>query len=129
MKQITIAGRLGNDAVLRTTQQGEKVAGFSVAVDDGRGQDKRTVWFEVSLWGRRGEALAQYLTKGTAVAVSGDLSTREHDGRTYLTVRADQVTLLGGGNRDGQSSARDRMSDQHRAGYDAQAPDASDIPF
>ncbi|SIT74615.1 single-stranded DNA-binding protein [Pontibaca methylaminivorans] len=133
MKQITITGRLGKDAVLRTTQQGDKVAGFSVAVDDGRGQDKRTVWFEVSLWGRRGEALAQYLTKGTAVAVSGDLSTREHNGRTYLTVRADQVTLLGGGNRD-QSSARDRMSDANRAGYDAQAPGGGpdfqdDIPF
>lgn len=105
MKSITIAGNIGKDAVLRTTQGGDKVAGFSVAVEERSGQDKRTIWFDVAIWGRRGEALAQYLTKGSRVAVSGDLSTREHDGRTYLTVRADQVTLLGGGQQSsGQSS-------------------------
>jgi single-strand DNA-binding protein len=52
------------------------------------------------LFGKRGEVLAQYLTKGSKVTVCGDLSTREHEGKTYLQVRADQVTLQGGGNRD-----------------------------
>lgn len=97
MKNLTIAGGIGKDAVTRTTQGGDKVTSWSVAVDDRQGQDKRTLWFDCSLWGKRGEALSQYLTKGTRVAVSGDLSTREHEGRTYLTLRADQVTLLGGG--------------------------------
>lgn len=106
MKQITIAGGIGRDAELRTTQQGDKVAGFSVAVDDGVGQNKSTIWFDVSIWGKRAEALAQYLTKGTRVAVSGDLGRREHDGKVYLTVRADQITLLGGGQKDGQSQQR-----------------------
>lgn len=110
MKQITIAGGVTRDAELRRTQQGDPVLSFSVAVDDRSGRDKRTIYFDVSLWGKRGEALAQYVTKGSRVAVSGDLSTREHDSKTYLTVRADQVTLLGGGNRDDggsrQSSSR-----------------------
>lgn len=100
MKTISIAGGIGRDAELRTTQNGDKVAGFSVAVDDGVGQSKGTIWFDVSIWGKRAEALAQYLTKGTGVAVSGDLGRREHNGTTYLTVRADQVTLLGGGQRN-----------------------------
>ena len=99
MKNITIAGNIGKDAVARTTQTGDSVTGWSVAVEERNGQDKRTVWFDVTLWGKRGSALAQYLTKGTRVAVAGELSTREHEGKTYLTVKADQVTLLGGGEK------------------------------
>ena len=99
MKSITIAGNVGKDAVIRTTQNGDKVTGWSVAVEERNGQDKRTFWFDCSLWGKRGEALANYLTKGTRVAVAGELSTREHEGKTYLTLRANDVTLMGGGER------------------------------
>ncbi len=97
MKQLTIAGNIGKDAVTRKTQEGESVTGWSVAVETRNGRDKGTMWFDCTLWGKRGEALAQYLTKGSKVSVSGDLGTREHDGKTYLTIRADQVTLMGGG--------------------------------
>lgn len=96
MKNITIAGNLGRDAELRSVGQSQ-VLGFAVAVEHRDGQNKSTMWFDCSLWGKRGEALAQYMTKGTRVAVSGDLSTREHNGKTYLQVRADQVSILGGG--------------------------------
>ena len=100
MKSITIAGNIGKDAQTRTTQGGDKVTSWTVAVEERQGQDKRTIWFDCNLWGVRGEKLAEYLTKGGKVAVSGDLSTREHEGKTYLTVRADQVTLMGGGQRE-----------------------------
>lgn len=118
MKAITIAGNLGKDAVLRRTQSGDPILGFSVAVEERTGQDKRTIWFDVSLFGKRGETLAQYLTKGSRVAVCGDLSTREHEGRTYLTVRAHDVALQGGGERDG-------MSDTARTADRAQRPPVS----
>lgn len=99
MKSIVIAGRLGKDAELRRTQGGDAVLSFPVAVDDGYGQNKSTMWFDCSVWGKRGEALGQHLRKGAAVAVSGDLSKREHEGKTYLTVRANDVTLQGGNER------------------------------
>ncbi len=96
MKQITIAGNVGKDGEVRSTNSGDKVLGFSVAVEE-RGRDgKQTVWFDVSLWGKRGEAIAQYVTKGSKIAVSGELTTREYDGKTYLGVKADAVTLMGG---------------------------------
>lgn len=100
MKAITIAGRLTRDAELRTTNSGERVAGFSVAVDDRSGREKSTLFFDCSLFGKRGEALAPHLTKGSSVTVSGDLGRREHDGKTYLTVRVNDVTLQGGKPRD-----------------------------
>jgi single-strand DNA-binding protein len=116
MKSITVAGGITRDAVTRTTPQGDKVTGFSVAVDDGFGQNKKTLYFDCSLWGARGEKLAPYLTKGSKVAVSGDLSTREHEGKTYLTVRAAEVTLLGGGERRDDAPDRSQRATRLRTG-------------
>lgn len=118
MKSITIAGRLGKDSVKRTTQNGDSVLSFSVAVDDGYGENKRTLWFDCSLWGKRADALAKYLVKGTAVAVSGDLSTREHEGRTYLTIRVNEVTMQGGGEKQDRPAQRQERS----ASYDRDDP-------
>lgn len=95
MKQITITGNIGKDAVTRAIQAGDKVTSWSVAVEERNGQEKRSIWFDCNLWGNRGEKLAQYLTKGGKVSVSGELSTREHEGKTYLTVNVDRVTLAG----------------------------------
>lgn len=105
MKAITIAGRIGKDAETRTTQGGDQVTGFTVAVDEGFGDKKRTLWFDVSHWGKRGAAVAQYLTKGSNVTVTGDLSTREYEGKTYLTIRAHDLTLQGGRQDGGNSGS------------------------
>ena len=103
MMTATIAGTIGKDAETHQTQNSGSVTGFSVAVDVRNGSEKSTEWFDVSLWGKRGEALAQYLTKGSKVTVSGGLGRREHDGKTYLKINANEVTLQGG-NRDQQST-------------------------
>ena len=95
MKNLTIAGRLTKDAETRDAGS-DRVTSFSVAVDDWKGREKSTLFFDASMWGGRGEKLAQYLTKGSSVTVSGDLSTREHNGKTYMTIRVADVTLQGG---------------------------------
>lgn len=97
MKTLTIAGNVGRDAELRRTQGGDPVLNFPVAVEDRSGKEKVTFWFDVSLWGKRGESLAQYIKKGSRIAVTGDLTRREHDGKTFLGVKASDVTLLGSG--------------------------------
>lgn len=103
MKAITIAGRLTRDAVTREAGS-DKVTGFAVAVDDRSSKEKSTLFFDCSLWGKRGESLSQYLTKGTSVTVSGDFGKREHEGKTYFTVRVNDVTLQGG-KQDGERSS------------------------
>ena len=102
MKQITIAGNIGKDAEVRRTNDGTPVCNFNVAVNEPGKKDAPPIWFGVSIWGKRGETLSQYLSKGTKVCVSGDLQRREHEGKTYLEVRADQVTIMGGGQRQEQ---------------------------
>jgi single-strand DNA-binding protein len=120
MKTITIAGNIGRDAETRSTPSGDKVTGFTVAVDDGFGERKRTLWFDCAIWGNRGEKLASYLTKGSKVAVSGDFSTHEKDGKTYLKVKVAEVTLQGGGER--RDDQRDSGSDYNSTGNRGGAP-------
>jgi single-strand DNA-binding protein len=123
-------GRVGRDAETRFTQGGKAVTGWSLAVDSGYGQNKTTVWLECNLWGERGEKVAQNITKGAQVGVTGELGTREHDGKTYVTLRVDNVTLAGGKNDGDSKPSKPAARNQQRQ----PAPvddgfDDSDLPF
>lgn len=100
MQQLIIAGTIGRDAVVRRTRDDEAVAGFSVAVDNGKdkaGNRRDATWYDCSLWGKRGEGLAPYLTKGTRVCISGRPGARTHEGKVYLQCSVNEISLLGGG--------------------------------
>jgi single-strand DNA-binding protein len=95
MNILTAIGRVGRDAVTRYTQGGKAVTGWSLAVDRGWGDNKQTTWLDCTLWGERGEKLAEMIRKGDRLGVSGEIGTREHDGKTYVTLDVREVTLLG----------------------------------
>lgn len=136
MQTITIAGTIGKNAELR--RAGDKpVAGFSVAVSNGKDRDgnwKDSTWYDCSLWGKRGESLAQYLTKGSRVCVTGRPSVRVHEGKAYLGVSVNEVSLLGKSEGGGQNTRGDYQNNQD-TGYgsrsDARNDDRSEpyIPF
>ena len=95
-----VAGNTGRDAEYKKTQSGQEFCSFSVAGETGFGDRKQTVWVDVSKWGKGSEGLAKILRKGSRVAVTGEMSLREHNGKTYVQCRADHVKVLGtpGGN-------------------------------
>lgn len=76
--KITIVGALGQDPTMRFLPDGTPVTAMSVAVSDGYGDKKSTIWFRVSVWRKAAEACNQYLTKGSKVLVEG---TMQHDDR------------------------------------------------
>ncbi|MBN7755451.1 single-stranded DNA-binding protein [Nitratireductor aquimarinus] len=123
MKTIVIAGRLTRDAELRRTQAGDAVLGFSVAVDDGYGERKKTLFFDCSLFGKRGQSLEDHMRKGSQVTVSGDFSTREHDGKSYMQIRVSDLTLQGGKPSEG------RARQEPEGSYGAQSGLDDEIPF
>jgi single-strand DNA-binding protein len=102
MNVFTAIGRIGRDAVTRHTQGGKAVTGWALAVDKGWGDNKQTVWIDCSLWGERGEKVAGYIKKGDRLGVTGELGTREHDGKTYVTLDVREVTLLAASNQNGE---------------------------
>ena len=104
MNVLVVSGNIGRDAEVRNAG-GTSVAGFSLAVKSGYGDKAQTVWVDCSLWGKQAESgLVQYLKKGQFVVVTGELGTREHEGKTYVTLRVNNVTL--GGKQDAQKSAQ-----------------------
>lgn len=136
MNSITIAGQLGRDAEQRFLPNGDAVASFSVA--DSQGKDKTTIWWNCSLFGKRAEALGQYLIKGQSVTIVGNVSQREYtdkDGnkRTSMDVRVNDVALQGG-KREGTSPVKTpsgkvgyvRTAGKPASGFDDMD---DDIPF
>lgn len=113
MQIVTIAGNIGKDAEVRDAGQ-NRVASFSVAVSEGR--DKPTTWWDVSMWGKRGESLAPHLTKGSRVTVSGRFSTREYEGKTYLQCDANEIALQGGGERSNEQAGNRRAAEGGQPG-------------
>lgn len=105
MQKLFIAGTVGNVRGLRDAGS-NKVFNFSVAVSNGKdanGNWRDSTFYDVGVWGNRGEALSKWLAKGTKVAVSGrHTAPRIHEGKVYLSMEADEVTALGGGEQGGQ---------------------------
>ncbi|CAG9702627.1 Single-stranded DNA-binding protein [Clostridium neonatale] len=102
-------GRLVKDAELKFTPgKGTPVGTFTLAIDDGYGENKKTDFIPIVLWGKSAESLSSYLIKGTLIAVSGRISTRSYDAKDgtkrYVTeIVADNfggVKLLGGKKQD-----------------------------
>ena len=131
MNSISIAGQLGKDAEQRFLPNGDAVASFSVA--DSQGKDKPAIWWNCSLFGKRAEAIAQYLTKGQSVTVSGNVTQREYndkDGnkRTAMDVRVNDIALQGGKRDEAprQAAPAQRQAAQPSSGFDDMD---DDIPF
>ena len=106
MANIQVLGKLGKDVEIKTVDQ-STVAQFSLAETVGFGEKKQTIWYDVSIWGKRAESgLIDYLNKGRELLVYGELTTREHNGKTYLKINASDVKLTQGTkeNTGGQQS-------------------------
>jgi single-strand DNA-binding protein len=127
MMNITLAGRLGGDATTRA-HEGNDVTSFNMAVDHGFGDKKTTYWWSVSMWGRRGSALSPHLRKGSSVTVTGEFSTREHEGKTYLQCRANDITLQGG-KPEGERQIGGTSYDGPSGGQRDLDDDPDNIPF
>jgi len=94
-------GNLGKDPETRYTtgQNPMAVCRFSIAVDKGFGENKKTVWINIVAFGKKAESCQRYLTKGKKVYVAGELDVREYDKQDgtkgYITeVSANTVEFL-----------------------------------
>lgn len=118
----TFTGNLGKDCRVGNVG-GTTVCNFTVAAKSGFGEKEQTLWLDCALWGKQADSkLPQYLTKGAQVAVSGELGTREHEGKTYLTLRVASISLVGGKRDDAPPAAAPQAQS---------APDdfETDVPF
>jgi single-strand DNA-binding protein len=97
----TIVGNLVEDPELRFTNNGTAVTNMRVAVtqriqQDGQWRDGDTSFFKVNVWRGQAGHLADSLTKGDRVMVTGRLRQRswetpEGDKRSATEIEADEV--------------------------------------
>ena len=105
LNHVVLLGRLTRDAELKYTANGQAVCKFSIAVNrrrrNGDQWEDEANFFDIVVWGRQGESLAQYLTKGKMVGVDGELRQDrwQQDGqnRSKVEIIANNLQLLGGG--------------------------------
>jgi single-strand DNA-binding protein len=101
--QAIVMGNLTRDPELRTTPSGQSVASFAVATNrqwqDSNGERKEAVeYHEIVAWGKLGELVNQYLSRGRKVMVIGRLQTQswEKDGvkRQRTEIVASDINFL-----------------------------------
>jgi single-strand DNA-binding protein len=128
MNVLCMTGNLGGDAKVNNVS-GTAVANFSVAMKSGYGDKAQTVWVGCALWGKQAESkLVDYLVKGQQVALTGEFSMREHEGKQYPQLRVATIDLIGGKPEGG---ARNASAPQPAQSQQAAQPDSvdADIPF
>ena len=99
LNTVAISGRLGRDPELKSTNNGNSVANFSVAVDQGYGEQKTTSWVRCVAWQKTAEFVSKFFQKGDMIILSGRLQGRswEQDGvkREVLEIVAEKIDFAG----------------------------------
>ena len=89
INKVVLTGNLTKDPEVKYTQSGKAVAMFSIAVNDGFGDNQKTYYPNVVVWGKTAETVGNNLAKGSKVGVVGKLTTRSYDNsagqKVYVT--------------------------------------------
>lgn len=102
INQVILVGRLTRDSELKYSGAGTAVANFSVASSSYAGKDKEnyTSYIDCVMFGKRAEAVNQYLVKGTQVVVNGSLKQSRWDSeggkRSKVSITVSDIQMVGG---------------------------------
>ena len=96
--KVQLIGNLGQLPEIRTTENGKKVARFSIATNDtyrnSAGEKiTETSWHNVVAWGKLAEIAEKFLTKGKEVAVEGKLVHRNYTDKNGIKRNVTEVVL------------------------------------
>lgn len=151
---VTVVGNLTDDPELRFTAQGAAVANFRMAVSKrirdpqtNEWKDGDTSFFRVNVWRQLAENVAESLTRGTRVVVTGTLKmrqweTQEGEKRSVVEIEATDVgpslkfatakiekASRGGGAAAGGGSGSGSGSGGGGSDWGADAPVPEEVPF
>ena len=100
---VALMGRLVADPELKTTQSGNSVCTFRVAVDrsyTAKDEERKADFFTITAWRQTAEFICKYFQKGSLIAIEGSLQTRQYqdkngNNRTATEVLASRVNFAG----------------------------------
>lgn len=124
MNKVFLIGNLVKDPELTTTGNQIKLCRFTVAVSRNYAKDgkRETDFLPVVVWRQQAENCSKFLKKGSRVAISGSIQTRQYDGeggRKYVTeIAADEIQFLSTKNSSDEAIDIDELT-----------PVEDDLPF
>ena len=103
MNKFIVTGNITKDAELRYTANDKAYSKFCIANNEGYGDNKKTNFFNCTLWGKSAENISRFLTKGQKVLITGkveinDYKDKEGVERKIIDINVDSfggVELLG----------------------------------
>jgi single-strand DNA-binding protein len=115
LNKVLLLGNLGADPELRVTPGGQAVLKLRLAttesyLDRSNTRQERTEWHRITIWGKRGEALAKILTKGDRIFIEGRIQTSSYEKngeKRYSTDIVANNVILAGGRRGGAERGED----------------------
>ncbi len=151
INKVIVTGNLTRDAELRSTPSGAQLLNVGIAVNDRRRNRQTDQWedyanfFDCTMWGERAQKIAQYLTKGTKVAIEGrlhysawdDKNTGQRRSKVDITITdIEFMSSRNSGNGGGMGSsggyaggAQQQSSDTYPQAATPSAYNDEDIPF
>lgn len=148
LNRALLIGNLGKDPELRYTPDGLAILKFSIATteyfnDKSGSKNERTTWHNIVVFGKLGQSIANYLSKGKQVFVEGRINNRSYDDKDgvkkYITeIVATNIVMLGargassgGADASGYNNSAEGSNYDANKGGDAGAghQEEDDVPF
>ena len=139
LNKVMLIGNLTRDPELRVTPKGTAICTFSLAVnrkfkDESGGEREEVTYVDIEAWGKSGENISKYCTKGRPLFVEGrlrldqweDKTTKEK--RSRMKVVCENFQFLGSGRADGAPGAPGGAEGGEQPRYAAPAPRNSASP-
>ena len=131
---ITLTGRLCKDPELKTTQTDKSVCSFNVAVDDGWGDNKKTLFMTIVSWNSQAEYISKYGHKGDMIALSGRLTTPDYKNKEGIDVKVYEVVssalqLISNKNNSEKTDCDNQPSKATNQNNFAEVDYSDDLPF
>ena len=123
MNKVILLGILVKDLEVTVTKNDKLVGKTTLAVNEGYGDNKKTTFVNLTIFGERCDKLQQYLLKGAGVLIDGKLdvnNVQDKDGNwsTYVTVIVNdlQITKFVEGNEEVNKSRNSKSNNNKRGG-------------
>ncbi len=130
INKAILMGRLTRDPVIRHTDSGKAVCNFTVAIDNGYGEEKSADFISCVAWNKTAEFVDKYFVKGRMIIVVGRIQTRtweDRDGKkNYVTEVVASEVAFGESKKDAATNSAGHTA----AGDDFTPIDSDDdLPF
>ena len=123
MNKVILLGNLVKDLEVTVTKNDKLVGKTTLAVNEGFGDNKKTTFVNLTIFGERCDKLQQYLLKGTGVLIDGKLdinNVQDNDGNwnTYVSVLVNEISITKfiEANEDVQKSRNSKNNNSNKRG-------------